>query len=185
MDHVILWEAFTSVMNAYHVSHITSSLYHLLSNGLAEKYVQIVKSLFYKAMKKFKCLMIYHNRPLSGSLQSPMQTCRAEEQDLTYACLTQLDSNLVCSLKSLEMSIIMNICLHMFLHIGQDVMYQDATSKWRYQATTTSLDLQPGSYNITTREGITYRKTQVHLKFPTNHKKKKLKRWTFCWTILW
>ena len=50
------------------------------------------------------------------------------------------------------------------LHIGQDVMYQDATSKWWYLATITSLCVQPGSYNITTREGVTNRKTQVHLK---------------------
>ena len=66
-------DAFTSVMNAYHVNHITSSPHYPQSNGLAEKYVQIVKSLFYKAKEEgkdlFKCLMIYHNTPLSGSLQ--------------------------------------------------------------------------------------------------------------------
>ena len=50
------------------------------------------------------------------------------------------------------------------LHIGQDVMYQDATSKWWYHVTITSLSVQPRSYNITTREGVTYRKTQAHLK---------------------
>ena len=42
-------DAFTSVMNAYHVNHITSSPQYPQSNGCAEKYVQIVKSLFYKA----------------------------------------------------------------------------------------------------------------------------------------
>ena len=70
-------DAFTSVMNAYHVNHITSSCHYPQSNGLAEKYVQIVKSLFYKAKEEgkdlFKCLMIYHNTPLSDSLQSLMQ----------------------------------------------------------------------------------------------------------------
>ena len=34
--------AFTSVMNAYHVNHITSSPHYPQSNGLAEKYVLIV-----------------------------------------------------------------------------------------------------------------------------------------------
>ena len=38
---------------------------------------------------------------------------RAEIQDLTYLCLTQLDSSLVYNLKSLEILIRMNICLHM------------------------------------------------------------------------
>ena len=50
------------------------------------------------------------------------------------------------------------------LHLGQDVMFQEATSKQWFPATITSLCSQPRSYNITTREGITYRKTQAHLK---------------------
>ena len=47
-------EIFTSVMKAYSVNHIASSLYYPQSNGLVEKYIQIVKSLFYKAKKKVK-----------------------------------------------------------------------------------------------------------------------------------
>ena len=47
--HCLTADAFSSVMNAYHINHITCSPLYLLSNGLAEKYVQIVKSLFYKA----------------------------------------------------------------------------------------------------------------------------------------
>ena len=70
-------DAFTSVMNAYHVNHISRSPHYPQSNGFAEKYAHIVKSLFYKAKEEgkdlFKCLMIYHNTPLSGSLQSLMQ----------------------------------------------------------------------------------------------------------------
>ena len=52
------------------------------------------------------------------------------------------------------------------LHIRQeqDVVYQDATIKWWYPATITSLHVQARSYNITTREYVTYRKKQVHLK---------------------
>ena len=47
-------------------------------------------------------------------------------------------------------------------HIGQDVMFQDATSNQWYPATITSLCAEPRSY-ITTREGVTCRKTQGHL----------------------
>ena len=70
-------DAFTSVMNACHVNHITSSPHYPQPNGLAGKYVQIVKSLFYKAKEEgkdlFKCLMTYHNTPLSDSLHPLMQ----------------------------------------------------------------------------------------------------------------
>ena len=50
------------------------------------------------------------------------------------------------------------------LHVGLDVMFQDATSNWWFPATITSLCSQPRSYKITTGEGVTYRKTQAHLK---------------------
>ena len=64
-------------MNAHHVNHITSSPHYPQSNGLAEKYVQIVKSLYYKAKEEgkvlFKCLNTYHDTPLSSNLQSLMQ----------------------------------------------------------------------------------------------------------------
>ena len=63
-------EAFTSVMNSYHVNHITSSPHYPQCNGPAEKYVPIVKSLFYKAREEgkdlFKCLIIYCSTPHSG-----------------------------------------------------------------------------------------------------------------------
>ena len=56
-------QAFTSVTQSYSVNHITSSLHYPQSNGLAEKYVQIVKNLFYKAKEEgkdfYQCLMIY------------------------------------------------------------------------------------------------------------------------------
>ena len=47
------------------------------------------------------------------------------------------------------------------LHIRQDVMYQDVASNNWYPATIESLCLQPRSYNITTRDGITYSKHKL------------------------
>ena len=70
-------ETFTNLMKEYAVNHITSSPHYPQSNGLAEKFVQIVKNLFYKAKDKgtdiYKGLMIYHNTPLERHVQSPMQ----------------------------------------------------------------------------------------------------------------
>ena len=39
-------------MTDYSVNHITSFLHYLQLNGLAGKYVQIVKNLFYKAQEE-------------------------------------------------------------------------------------------------------------------------------------
>ena len=70
-------EIFKGLMKEYQVNHITSSPHYLKSNGLAEKYVQIVKNLLHKAKEEgqdpHKCLMVYRNTPLSSHLQSPMQ----------------------------------------------------------------------------------------------------------------
>ena len=78
-DNVLCYvaETFTSLMKEYTVNHITSSPHYPQSNGLAEKFVQIVKNLFHKAKDEatniYKCLMIYHNTPLTSTSKSPMQ----------------------------------------------------------------------------------------------------------------
>ena len=64
-------KTFTSLMKEYAVNHITSPPHYPQSNGLAEKFVQIVKNVFYKVKDEgtdiYKCLMIYHNTPLANT----------------------------------------------------------------------------------------------------------------------
>ena len=61
-------EIFKGLMEEYQVNHITSSPHYPQSNGLAEKYIQIIKNLFHKAKEEgqdlHKCLMTYKNTPL-------------------------------------------------------------------------------------------------------------------------
>ena len=126
------------------------------------------QGLFYKAKEEerdlSKSLMIYHNTPLSSNLQSLMQILqsRSARSDLPMSNSARkqfgLDSELLRNKHKNE-----HLPLH-DLHLGQDVMFQDATSKQWFRATITSLCFQPGSYKITTREVVTYRKTQAHLK---------------------
>ena len=75
-------ETFTKLMTDCSVNHITSSPHYPQSNGLAEKYVQIVKNVFYKTQEEgtdlYKSLMIYRNTPISNRLQSPMQILQSQ-----------------------------------------------------------------------------------------------------------
>ena len=77
MVHVTQQETFTNLMKVYAVNHITSSPHYPQSNGLEEKFVQIVKNLFCKAKEEGvdvnKYLMIYRNTPLTCTSKSPMQ----------------------------------------------------------------------------------------------------------------
>ena len=70
-------EMFTNLMKEYTVNHITSSPHYPQSNGLAEKFLHIVKNLFYKVKEEgtdiHKCLMIYSNTPLQSTSKSSMQ----------------------------------------------------------------------------------------------------------------
>ena len=161
-------EVFTNLMSEYNINHITSSPHYPQSNGLAEKYVQIVKNLFYKAKEEgkdlYQSLMVYCNTPLSNSLQSPMQilASRSARSDLPMSNAARKQKGLDCEQlrvkhKNEQMP------LH-DLHLNQAVMYQDPSDKRWYPATITRLCQEPRSYLITTKQGVQYRKTQAHLK---------------------
>ena len=80
-------ETFANLMKEYAVNHITSSLHYPQSNGLAEKFVLVVKNLFYKAKEEGadidKYLIIYCNIPLASTSKSPMQMLQQRSARLT------------------------------------------------------------------------------------------------------
>ena len=74
-----------ATVGGHGVNHITSSPHYPQSNGLGEKYVQIVKKLIHEAETNYeKGLMIYCNTQLDDNLLSPMQILhgRADRSDL-------------------------------------------------------------------------------------------------------
>ena len=95
-------ESFTTLIKEYDVNCITSSHHYPQSNGLAEKYMQIVKNLFYKAKEEhkdlYKPLMVYCNTPLSNSLSSPMQilTSRSARSSLPMSHAAGKQKHLDC-----------------------------------------------------------------------------------------
>ena len=156
-------ESFTKLMTDYSVNHITSSPHYPQSNGLAEKYVQIVKTLFYKAKEEgtdlYKSLMIYINTPLSHRLQSPMQILqsRTARTQLPMSSAARIQQGL--GSKQLRVN---NKSEHLpthDYHIGQSFMYLSPINKRWYQAKMRSLCQEPRSYKIETDNGTIYKKT--------------------------
>ena len=161
-------EAFIKIMQEYRVNHITSSPHDPQSNGLAEKFVQTVKNMYYKFTEEgtdlYKVLMIYCNMPLTSNLQSPMQILqnRVDRSQLPMSNSARrqfgLEAEKVRTKAKNE-----NMPLH-DLHLGQDIMMQDPASKQWSPAVITRLCKEPRSYQVTTSDNVTYRKMQAHLK---------------------
>ena len=158
-------EVFKYLMREYSVNHITSSPHYPQSNGLAEK---IEKNLFCKAQEEgkdlFKWLMVYHNTPLSSSLGSKMQilSSRSVRSELPMSNTARKQLGLDCEgLRTKYKK--EHLPLHDF-HTNQVVMHQDPITKRWYPATITRQYKKPRSYIVTTKEGVQYRKTQVHLR---------------------
>ena len=161
-------DIFKGLMKEYQVNHITSLPHYPQSNGLAEKYIQIVKNLFHKVKEEgqdlHKCLILYRNTPLSSQLQLPMQilSSRATRSSLPLANAARKQmgiqsEELRCRQK--------NQCLPKHdLSLNLTVMYQEPVSKKWYTDKITRLCDELRSYIITTEEGTQYRKTQTHLK---------------------
>ena len=159
-------ELFTNLMKEYAVNHITSSPHYPQSNGLAEKFVHIMKNLFHKAKEEGadieKYLMIYHNTPLASMSKSPMQMLqqRLARSQLPMSNAARRRLGIVAEHQPHKNQ---HLPSHNF-HIGQDVMCQSPITKRWFPAKIKALCPEPRSYQVETPEGITYRRTQNHLK---------------------
>ena len=155
-------------MQEYRVNHITSSPHYPQSNGLVENFVQTVKSLFYKAREEgadlYKALMIYQNTPLTSNMQSLMQIIqnRTARSQLPMSNSARRQLGLETEKLRIKMKN-ENLPSH-DLHLGQDVMMQDHARKRWSPVVIARVCKETRSYQVTTRDNVTYRKTQAHLK---------------------
>ena len=73
--------AFRQAMDAMGIHHISSSPHYHMSNGLAEKCVQIVKSLLCRSKKSGEepnpALILYISTPIGHDLPSPIESLSA------------------------------------------------------------------------------------------------------------
>ena len=129
-------QIFKGLMKEYQVNHITSLSHYPQSNGLAEKYIQIVKNLFHKAKQEgqdlHKCLMVYRNTPLSSQLQSPMQilSSRVTRSSLSLSNAARMQMGIQSEeLRARQKN--QHLPTH-DLSLKQTVMYQEPVSKKWY-----------------------------------------------------
>ena len=167
-------EMFTNLMKEYAVNHITSSPHYPQSNGLAEKFIHIVKNLFYKAKDEgtdiYKCLMIYHNTLIESTSKSPMQMLQQRPARSQLPMLNAVHRQLGIAAEQTTANKNQHLPSH-DLHIGQEVMYQDSITKRWFPATIKALCPEPRSYQILKMKGVIYRRTQNHLKPYKSHQK--------------
>ena len=158
----------------YAVNHITTSPHYPQSNGLVEKFVQIVKNLFYKAKDEgtdiYRCLIIYHNIPLASMSKSPMQMLQQRSVRSQLPMSNAACRQLGIAAEQTTASENQHLPLH-DLHIGQEVMCQDFITKRWFPTTIKALRPEHRSYQIETFEGVIYRRTQNHLKPYKPHQK--------------
>ena len=169
------------LMQSMSVNHITICSHYPQSNGLAEKFVGIIKNLFRKAKEEgqspYTPLMVYRNTHLDGTLQSPIQIIQGRQ---AHADLTLLPAAKVkmainhAPRPNAEILHAKDKSLSAPTHdipIGQNVMYRELSDKRWYPTTVIQQLPEKRSYLTKTNDNVIYRKMQVHLK-PYTPKKK-------------
>ena len=107
--------------------------------------------------------MIYCNTPLASISKSPMQMLqqRTARSQLPMSNVARRWRGIVA--EQWPTNKYQHLPSHDF-HTGQDIMCQSSITKRWFPATIKALCPEPRSYRIETPEGITYRRTQNHLK---------------------
>ena len=165
---------FQLIMHSMSVNHHTSSPHYPQSNGLAEKFVGIIKNLFHKNKEEgqspYTALMVCRNTPLDETIQSLMQILQGRQTHtdlpLSHAAKVQMGINhapwptaeILCVRDKSLSSHTYNI------PIGQNVMYREPNDKRLYPATVIQQLPEKRTYLIKTNDNVIYRKMQVHLK---------------------
>ena len=173
-DNGPCYREFQMLMQSMSVTHITSSPHYLQSNGLAEKFVGIIKNQFHEANEEGKspytALKLYRNTPLNGCLQSSMQILQGRQAHtglpLSNAAKVKMGIKHIPR-PSAEILHVKDKSLSSPTHdipIGQHIMYRELNDRRWYPTTIIQQLPEKRSYLIKTNDNVIYRKMQVHLK---------------------
>ena len=116
--------------------------------------------------------MIYCNMPLASTSKSPMQMLQQRSARSQLPMSNAARRQLGIPVEQPSSNKNPHLPTHNF-HIGQEVMCQSPITKRWFPANIKALCSEPRSYQIETQEGITYRRTQNHLKPFKSHQRLK------------
>ena len=102
--------------------------------------------------------------PLASNLQSPMQLLQNRTARSQLLMSNSARRQLGLETEKLRVKTKNENLPSHDLHLGQDMMMQDPASKRWSPAVVTKLCKELRSYQVTTRDNVAYRKTQVHLR---------------------
>ena len=108
--------------------------------------------------------MICCNTPLKGNMQSLIQILQNSTVRSQLPMSNSARRQLGLEAEKLRVKMKNENLPSHDLHLGQDVMMQDHASKRWSPAVITRLCKEPKSYQVTTRDNVTYWKMQAHLK---------------------
>ena len=107
---------------------------------------------------------MYQNTPLASNLQSPMQMLQSRTVRSQLPMPNTARQQLGLQTEKLRIKMKNENLPSHDLCLGQNIMMQDPTSKRWFPAVITRLCKKPRSYQVTTKDGVTYSKMQSHLK---------------------
>ena len=161
---------FHELMQQKGVNHILVLPHHPQSNGMAEKYVGIVKQLFLKAREERKdpadALHAYRSTPLDSKTPSPMAILmgRLPHTNLPMSHAAKAKIGHLPLPETVRAKSKVNDVKQHELHLNQPVMHQDVKDKHWYPAKIVQLCPQPRSYISKTQKGARMQRTQQMLK---------------------
>lgn len=166
---------FKTFASTWEFQHVTSSPHYPQSNGLAEKAVQIAKSLLQKAEVDHKdpylSLLEYRNTPVDN-FKTPAQLLMSRRLRSIIPCThQQLKPKAVSCRDTHNKRVLRQKHQKMYydrsskplstLHTGQNIRFQE-NGHWRPAVVVQKADTAR-SYHIQTPEGVEYRRNRRHL----------------------
>lgn len=176
-----MWYQYTSAefkefSKSWGFDHVTSSPYHQQSNGLAEKYVGIVKSLLNKSLADGKdpyiALLDYRNTPIND-VNSPSQILMSRKLRTNIPATKNQLKPKCADLKTTRSKMTNNRNKQKYYYDrnaksqnqfkeGQSVRYQES-GKWKKAMITKKCDT-PRSYILENEHGQSYRRNSKNIR---------------------